>query len=77
MEVEDTFYNDQFQDNVEGKKIVRPPTSEDWDKSDNLVKFMVIFYDSILVDLTMQVLINVIMKWLLSKGILIIYFLLQ
>ncbi|XP_013624692.1 PREDICTED: zinc finger BED domain-containing protein RICESLEEPER 2-like [Brassica oleracea var. oleracea] len=49
MEVEDKLYNDHFQETVEGKKRVGPPTSEDWDKVEGLVKFLVIFYNSTLV----------------------------
>lgn len=43
VEVEDKLYNDHFQEIVEGKKRVEPPTSEDWDKVESLVKFLVIF----------------------------------
>ncbi|WZZ16186.1 hypothetical protein YC2023_109275 [Brassica napus] len=46
MKVEDKLYNDHFQETVEGKKRVGPPTSEDWDKVEGLVKFLVIFYNS-------------------------------
>lgn len=49
MAVEDKLYNDHFQETVEGKKRVGPPTSEDWDKVESLVKFLVIFYNSTLV----------------------------
>ena len=49
MEVEDKLYNDHFQEIVDGKKRVGPPTSEDWDKVESLVKFLVIFYNSTLV----------------------------
>lgn len=75
MEVEDTLYDDEFQENVEGKKRVTPPTSQGWDKVESLVKFLVIFYGSILV-VTLQVLISFTMKLLLLKGILILCFLL-
>ena len=49
MEVEDKLYNDHFQEIVDGKKRVGPPTSADWDKVESLVKFLVIFYNSTLV----------------------------
>ena len=49
MEVEDKLYNDHFQEIVDGKKRAGPPTSEDWDKVESLVKFLVIFYNSTLV----------------------------
>jgi len=49
VEVEDTLYSDHFQENVESKKRVRLPTSNDWDKPLSLVKFLVLFDDFILV----------------------------
>lgn len=49
MEAEDKLYNDYFCEKVEGKKRVGPPSKENWDEVEKLLKFLVIFYDSTLV----------------------------
>ncbi|XP_018462833.1 zinc finger BED domain-containing protein RICESLEEPER 2-like [Raphanus sativus] len=49
MEAEDKLYNEYFQETMDGKKRVGPPTRDDWDAVEGLVRFLVIFYNSTLV----------------------------
>lgn len=49
MEAEDKLYNEYFEETVSGKKIIGPPTSDDWDAVERTVRFLVIFYNSTLV----------------------------
>ncbi|XP_010506954.1 PREDICTED: zinc finger BED domain-containing protein RICESLEEPER 2-like [Camelina sativa] len=49
MEAEDKLYNDYFCETVEGKKRIGPPSKDNWDEIERLVRFLVIFYNSTLV----------------------------
>ncbi|XP_010412394.1 PREDICTED: zinc finger BED domain-containing protein RICESLEEPER 1-like [Camelina sativa] len=49
MEAEDKLYNDYFCETVEGKKRIGPPSKDNWDEIERLVRFLVIFYNSTVV----------------------------
>ncbi|XP_010506956.1 PREDICTED: zinc finger BED domain-containing protein RICESLEEPER 2-like [Camelina sativa] len=49
MKAEDKLYNDYFCETVEGKKRIGPPSEDNWDEIERLVRFLVIFYNSTLV----------------------------
>lgn len=49
MEAEDKLYNDHFLGVDKGKKREGPPRYNDWKSIERLCRFLVIFYNSILV----------------------------